>query len=412
MSPLTKEPRSPVSVERAMEHGLLTIRRAWAAGMPDFEGWGGYELDPEPLVIHDLNGQVLFYEFGVMKGRQMVGSIRASASKIIGSTVPAVQIGPRRWDPGKAAKAAQDKVKKRFPRAEVTETELVCYSYPKIGVRVYIEDSESKRQSLILDAGDLSFVERYGVDEPEGFGSWSFYAVAERNAEERVQRWEQTDRELEGARSATPEILARGYTARELSKVKEMFIPQPQEWKTYLEPIPWYSWRTIRSSPRCNTHECFELYAQQTNVYCAVATGQMILDFYRYYYTQDEIAEAMGTGAGGTSNSGQVSGYESLSKKCLDATYDPTADWAEAKAEIDANRPLKSGIPGHARACAGWKRENFCIWPGPCKRWLKIYDPWPWSADICNGGAVYWEDWATETHTNFIYVRHRATPCL
>ena len=415
MSQKNKEPRSPVSKERAMEHGLLTIRRAWAGEIPDFEGWGGFELDPEPLILHDLNGQVLFYEFGVMDGKEMVGVIKASASKIIGSAVPTVEFGPRGWDPDRAVSAAKEKVKERFPKAEVTETEFVCYSYPKIGVRVYVKEPKAERQSLILDVADLSFVERYGADEPEGFTSWSFYqSVAEPNAAEREQRWELADKELETARSSTPKIVAPGFTAQELPKLKETFVPKVQEWQKYMKPIPFYSSRTIRFSPRCNTHECFELYAQKTDVFCAVATGQMILDFYRYYYTQDQIAAAMGTGTGGTSNPGQVNGYESLSKKCLNATYDNTANWTEAKAEIDANRPLKSGVPGHARACAGWKRQYIFISPHniQIRRWLKIYDPWPWDADICAGGNIYWEDWEAKFHTNFIYLRHRNAPCI
>ncbi len=110
--------------------------------------------------------------------------------------------------------------------------------------------------------------------------------------------------------------------------------------------FPFSSSKVIRYGPRCRPHECFQLYAQQTNVYCAVATGQMILDFYRRYFTQDQIAAAMGTDSGGTSNPGQVAGYESLSNNCLDATYDTSAAWSEAKSEIDANRPLKSEHPG------------------------------------------------------------------
>ena len=169
--------------------------------------------------------------------------------------------------------------------------------------------------------------------------------------------------------------------------------------------FPFSSSKVIRYGPRCSPHECFQLYAQQTNVYCAVATGQMILDFYRRYFTQDQIAAAMGTDSGGTGNPGQVAGYESLSNNCLDATYDTSAAWSEAKSEIDANRPLKSGIPGHARACAGWMKT----WSWSSFSYdlsLKIYDPWPWNADICAGGAVVWEDWDAVTHTNFIYVRH------
>lgn len=402
-----KRPRSFVSKERAMEHGLLTIRRSWAGGVPDFEDWGGAEIDPEPLLIHDINGQVLFYEFGVMDGKKMVGYFRASASKIIGSAVPIVGLGPRTWDPGKAGTAAKEKVKKRFPKTKIIKTELVCYSYPRMGVRVYFEDPKLGKKSLIVDVGDFSFVENFGADELEGSTAWSFYReVAEKNAVNNEQLWEQTDKDLEAAKSATPKIVDSALTARELPKLKHTFIPELEF------PISFISWRTIKFSFRCNTHDCFELYAQKNNWYCAVATGQMILDFYRYYYSQDDIADAMGTiDYVGTYNSGQVQGYESLSKNCLDATYDNTANWSEAKAEIDANRPLKSGVPGHARACAGWKRENICLWPGPCKRWLKIYDPSPPNPDICSGGSIYWEDWDTKTHTNFIYVRHRTTPC-
>jgi len=76
----------------------------------------------------------------------------------------------------------------------------------------------------------------------------------------------------------------------------------------------------------------------------------------------------MSTGAPGTSNPNQVAGYESLSNKCLTATYDSSADWSEAKAEIDPNRPVKSGIPGHSRACAGWKRQNIWLIGQPPKR--------------------------------------------
>ena len=228
MTQKTKEPRSPVSKERAMEHALLIIRRAWAGEIRDFERWGEFELDPEPLVIHDLNGQVLFYEFGVMDGKELVGSVKASASKIIGSAVPTVEFGPRGWDPDKAAREAKDKVKKRFPKAKITETELVCYSYPKIGVRIYVEDPEVGSRSLIFDVADLSLVERFGADELEGFSYWSFYQeVAEPNASEREQRWELADRELEAARSATPRILERAFIARELTQVRPTLIPQP-----------------------------------------------------------------------------------------------------------------------------------------------------------------------------------------
>lgn len=398
-----KEPRLPVSKERALEHTLLTYRRAWAGDVFGFDGWGNIEVEPEPLVIHDLNGTVLFYEFTAMRGGTPAGYLRASASKTIGSAVPAIILGSRGWDPDVAMREATEQAKKLFPRAKFGDKELVCYSYPKIGVKIDIKGEEKGVQGVIFDVASHALVDRFGADELEGFTSWSFYdEIAERESPLREQLWELADKELEAAKADTPKILNRGFSDREIQAVKPTFVPQPGA----AVPMPLYSQQVIQYCRHCTTHECCALHSQQTNVYCAVATGQMILDFYRYPYTQTEIATAMGTTAGGTSNDGQKKGYETLSKNCLVATIDTTADWAEAKAEIDANRPLKSGIPGHARACFGWKRQNIFIIGQKPKRWLYILDPWPWNADLCKGGAVVWEDWDAITHTNFIYVRH------
>ena len=177
--------------------------------------------------------------------------------------------------------------------------------------------------------------------------------------------------------------------------------------------ISFFSQRIIRSCLHCSTHDCYALHAQHTNVYCACATGQMLPDFYRYYYNQDECATAMGTGPYGTTGSGMINGLKSLSRNCLDAVWDGSASYSEAKAEIDANRPVGSIVPGHARACFGWKRQNIYLIGDTPTRWLYILNPWPWNSDICKGGAVYWEDWNALPVTDraFVYLRHRSTSC-
>jgi hypothetical protein len=393
------EGRAPVEMGRAMEHAQLTVRRSWAADVEGFYSWGTTEIDPDPLVIYDLNGEPLFYEFNVMLGSLQTGRVKTSATKRVGSAVPTVEFGERKWDPGKSEREAKKLAQKLHPRSKVKMTALVCYSYPKIGVRVDIGE-----QSLLFDVSDMSRVTHFEDDDLEGQIAWSFLDEIVAGREEEGERlWEASDEEVEAAHAEAPKAFARGLTEGEANRYRSTFLPRR------LIPIPFYSSRVIRFSPRCNPHECFQLYAQKTNVFCAVATGQMILDFYRYYYTQDQIAAAMNTGSNGTSNSNQVTGYETLSHNCLNATYDSSAAWSEARNEINANRPLKSGVPGHARACAGWRKQNIVLPGRPKKRWLKIYDPWPWKKDICKGGQVYWEDWDAKTHTNFIYVRHRTT---
>ena len=394
-------PSSSMSPDRALEHSLLNVRRAWAANVPDFDRLGVAEISSEPLVLKDLNGQDLLYIFDLIESGKPVGSVRAGASQLLGSPVLAVEIGPRRWNPDAATRQARANALKQFKGARVKSTELVCYSYPKIGVRVTLNVAKGPI-SVIYDAASLEEVRNFGADQREGSTAWSFYEVfAAREAAERRRRWDLAEQELEAARIATPHIFDRELPARDLARLKAQFVLRSD-----LVAIPMYSSRILQYSPRCATHDCFALYAQHTDVYCAVATGQMILDFYRYNFDQDAIATAMGTDASGTDNAGQKAGYETLSGGCLSATIDTSADWAEARAEIEANRPLKSGIPGHARAAAGWKRQNIFLVNQAPRRWLRIYDPWPWNADICQGGAVVWEDWESITHTNFIYVRH------
>jgi Peptidase_C39 like family len=425
MAERKNKPESSVTEEEAKKHALFSVRSNWVMGFRGFEDLTQVGLGETPIIIHDLNGQELFYEYSVLEGDREVGLVKASASRQIGSAVPQIQITPRRWNPDIAKNKTREMMKKRYPKAKIFETDLVCYSYPKIGVRYLVDDPEIGEGSVIFDAGSLAQVELFGSDQPEGFTSWSFYQEipeAERGARER--RWEHLAKALEVAESEIPAMLGTTLKARELKDLKKSYISffqkksgmlikpvEPAAPIEPIEPIKPYTEKIIKFGPHCTTHNCYRLSAQQTNVYCAVATGQMILDFYRYYYTQEQIATAMGTTSGGSTNEGQANAYVSLSNKCLTATIDTTADWSEARAEIDANRPLKSGISGHARACFGYKSARFWIVNQPQPRWLYILDPWPWNANICTGGAEYWEDWYAITHTNFIYVRHRTNPC-
>ena len=69
----TPEPFEPVERDRALRHAQLTIRREWAAGNSGFERWHEVEVDPKPLVLHDLNAAELFYDFTLRRGQRNCG---------------------------------------------------------------------------------------------------------------------------------------------------------------------------------------------------------------------------------------------------------------------------------------------------------------------------------------------------
>ena len=410
MSSEWKEEANYVPVVKAREQAVMHGLREVVQKAPGLDIWRSARVYGRPLRIFDLNGKVLFYEFPVVRKRQMVGRIRASASKVLGSPIYSLQAGPRKWNLRKAIVQTTDLAKRMYRGANVLSTRLVCYCYPKLGILVRLRDSAGKARRVIIDVADYHVeTEKPPQAGVEGTGAYSLYdSIPMAKRKSRVERWEKSTSDMETARDKSGFDVKKAFTSTRIDAASTKIVAVALDFfKIGSRVVTFCPHRGPHSHPTATglsifpffgIPHCFELHGQQTSYYCAVATGQMILDFWRYYFDQkNDIAAAMGTTSGGTYNSGQVNGYESLTNNQLDATYDTSANWTEARNEINENRPVKSGTPGHARACVGWK-----MW-GP-ERWLYIYDPSP-PDPSGDGGQIYWENWDAVTHTNFIYVR-------
>jgi hypothetical protein len=392
-----------VEPQSAMEHALLAFRRSWAAGVPDFASWGTVVLDPRPLLIHDLNGEPLFYEFTALKGNQTVGRIRTSATKRLGAPVFTVALTPHRWNPQKGIAAAQRETKRLYPKATITGRQLVCYSYPMMGVRVDLQLSARKTKSTLFDLVTGRQVTSFGTPTSNEIAASSMLdSLSPDEIEKRTRRWELRDQEREIAKIKTPRLFDEGFTEREAAQLQGSFNLVGE-----FEEIEFITTREVKYSPRCDTHVCFELYGQQEWTWCRYATAQMILDFYRYNYEQEELIGAREVEMGPYT-------YGSRTNYCLVGHTINHPVWEDARREINANRPFESRIePGHTRACAGWKCENIAYVGQSATRELKIFDPYSPShdLDVCTGGEVVWEDITSVTYTELTHVRHRETPC-
>lgn len=386
-----------ISKEALLEHVSLSVLRNSTAGIPILSDWPRCGVKKEPLEICDINGKPLFYDYAIKKGADTVGTVRASASKIIGPPVVAYEIGPRYWSFEAAVQKITPRIKKEYPKLKITGTKLVCYSYPKLGVMFEMVDGNGKKSRLIFDVADYTLIsEKPATTKNEGAFAWSFYdAIPEEMRKNRLKRYDLSDK----WRLSTPEKARKDIrAARILSSfldIKEFICKIKINMTKQLQFCSHYNYNETRS------HHCFVLHAQQVNDYCAVATCQMILCYYRYYYAQDDVAPELGYTAGSGCPSDQSAGYEALTGNHLDATFDSSPTWETAKDQIDALHPLKSGISGHARACAGYS-SVWWLCDGVKDKKLYIYDPWPWNADYKLGGAVYWEDWDSITHTNYV----------
>lgn len=378
------------------EHALVGVLKNATAGIPGLADWVAGTVRKTPQLVYDINGQPLFYDFEVGKTGQVFGTVRVAASQVLGSGVISSEIGPRGWSFEAAVKKLTPLVKREFKGATLAEPKLVCYSYPKLGVMFEVSGPRGAARAIFDVASFERVPERKEGDDREGFFAWSVYdSIPEPERRQRVTRF----KKIEADRLSIKPALRKEITAaRTLTPVLDKL-----KWTLAQNHVHLLEFCDHYGHTHARSHHCFALHAQQVNDYCAVATCQMILCFYRYYYTQDQIAPALGYSAGGGCPADQSPGYRSLTCNHLASSFDGTATWEKARDQINLHRPFKSGIPGHARACAGYSHSRWSFGGGTTDKKLYIYDPWPWNADYALGGAITWEDWDAVTHTNYVY---------
>ena len=390
-----------VSREKAYASALLEAAKFSLSSSSETLKTRSLALDPNAIELFDINGHLLFYDFALQSGRIQVATVRAAASRAVGKPVVSIRLGAQKWDLEASKRRIGEILERRFSQFKVVGTTLVCYSYPKVGLMVSMR-SDTERLQLVFDISDFSLIPtRPERENSEGVYSWSFLdSLDPRSAETNRKNYEQ-------AASLTKRVFEGEYGGESIYRISEIAAVRDFSklvLKTRAEKKLQFC--THYTHDEDGSHHCFILHAQQLSDYCSVATCQMILCYYRYYYGQNDIAPSLGYTSGNGCPADVSGGYESLSNNHLNATYDTTPSWTEACNQINQLQPMKSGVPGHARAIAGYSRNMFSILGADdSDRKLFVYDPWPWNADLKAGGDVYWEDWDSITHTNFVYTK-------
>jgi hypothetical protein len=368
-----------VELGAAREDAILALARRTQLELADSQPWRETTLD-EPALVRDVNGQLLFYDFPLRHNNDISGHIRMAANELIGTPDVAVETGPRPWDLNAAVEVFRTKIGPDFPEPSSTEPLLVCYSYPKLGFMV----ETSTGQTAIYDLVTLDPIERSKDDKNDGAFAWSFFDSL--SIEERARRLSRY-RLYESARA----------DRFDAAKAVKQRVRKTLQYCTHYDP------------GETGAHHCFSLHGQQVSDYCAVATCQMILCYYRYYRLQSEIAPELGYTAGNGCPKDHSRGYETLTSDHLDASYDGAPTWEKARDQIDALRPFKAGVRNHARACVGYSSDVWVTSAGEItERKLYVRDPSPTDRDLKLGGLSYWETWDAIQHTNYVTVQIRA----
>ena len=156
------------------EHAALAVLRQAEAGLPGMSAWLACRVQKEPVRIYDINSALLFLDYPVARGSDIIGYVRTAASQVVGAPVLAIEMGQRSWNFDAAVRRLKPRVKKEFPRAKLSDPLLVCYSYPKLGVMFSIEGEGQSR--VIYDVADLARInDKPERPDNEGSYAWSFY---------------------------------------------------------------------------------------------------------------------------------------------------------------------------------------------------------------------------------------------
>jgi hypothetical protein len=344
----------------------------------------GAKVERRGTPVHDLNGTVLFRRCA-LRNRQTAGYLDVGSDPAIGA--PLVAVAPAAdWSPRSLLEEATAALRKGAGRrAKFDEARFVAYSFPKLAVQFLLEGQEVAL--LELHTWEPVPPARYrDKDEPPAdFDRWSYLdEMPTKVRATRVRRYEQATNEL-------LEVLSR--FDRDRYAIVAVNV---------LDLLRRTTTRELHYSTRNADHQvCYELRGQQTSVWCVGASVQMVLDFYRYEYTQVRLAQELGLGTLANPNglpyandSLVVTVLEDLSSGALDATMFTTNPFSRFRTEINANRPLVSFIPGHSRTVAGYTETTWLILAAAGFRGLCVYDPWPPNAGV----ITRWENFDTQTY--------------
>jgi len=398
------ESRDVVDISLSRSVAQLTSQLLSSLGVRGLARLSEAAFSNQPIVLYDVNGEPLFHDYSLLSAGVTVGTIRTAANRKLGTPVISIHHTPPGWSPAGALRLARESLHATESDAIIESSQLVVYAYPKVGIRLnYKSSASSATQTQIFDASSGNPVA--STDNPEHqFTQYSFLdSLDEADVRSRRDRYEESEQKVHELKERQPVLFAGTVSAAQLTNSLPQLNPIGVQTGTVLLS-PW-----CPNSPIGLTH-----YAQILDYFCVDASAQMLAEHYGWNFTQNQIATAMGTSAanGGTTGGGLTTGWASLTHNSLPLTFDGGASRAEqfldAMTEISANRPLFTQVPHHYRVCVGYFENTLeILWfTLGFNQMLYIYDPWPWNPDLCQGGAIYWESWATSPVMWFGIVHH------
>lgn len=193
-----EEDKNNVPASKAFEQASRYMDLVVRIGLSDLEDWQGATINPEPVVLYDINGEKLFYEFSVEKDTEMVGTMKVCANKVLGSPVQTFEIGPRLWNPEEAIQKSIEVANNDYPSGKIKTTKLVVYNYHIVGAMTVVQDKTTgETHRIFVDATTNEIIPDKAPTETER-GVISFYnQLSKEKKVQNIAIWKEGDKEIE-----------------------------------------------------------------------------------------------------------------------------------------------------------------------------------------------------------------------
>ncbi len=379
-----------ISADDARMHALYALYMGVGANMRGFLGWEHARIAGTPRIVYDLTGPALFYDFPV-RIRERVGFIRVAANRVYGTPVISMHVTPPLWNTEEARKTLRRLAHEQYPKHVVANVRLVCYRYPKLGLLALLRAPGGGNDvSILLDIEHQVLVPTKPGGINLGQAVYSLLGTfSKTDYAMNPKEWERVHTSIKEFFQAQKNLKEANYyrlaARKRLEVLRKVFDPAQQKVVTFCchSDLDHY---------HCQQCLSFCRHYQEKLWTCAPTSGQMLLCYWRYCYSQDDIARAMKCDGQGTDPKNIPPGMQLLTHNLFSCTMLTTEDWKVCTGEIDNRRPFMSCIEGHARACGGYgQTANF--------RYLYIFDPG-------DTGGICWETFPTpHFNAQFTFIR-------
>ena len=280
-----------LSGDQAVRIALAELSALRASGVLPVE-FEGAVIASEGTVVYDLNGSPLYRRIPLAHGAKQFAYTDIAVNPAMGTTFLSASRGP--WSTTSVVAMAKEALKRRRGAPQYTRWRFVAYSYPKLAVQFL----KGSREVAMLELDSWRRVPPPPDEpppEPGDFQRWSLLERLGKNVPRRESRFAKHVEHVERWISRQARSRAAVRAAVQTGRRKKAIISS----LLFRWPLPWiWDMRELHYSLRRRDHHvCYELRGQETSVWCVDASCQMLLDFYRYNFTQDHLAVPLGLGS-------------------------------------------------------------------------------------------------------------------